>query len=118
LDRHVHRIGAVFPWPDRASRTERVAPHAAEGVPPGDGEAKMFLHRLAFDDLVGVIVAEAQCVRGIGAFVADFGDFGEEGHGWYSWCRIGNALARFSFGRENWMVISTIARHPWHGKSV
>ena len=71
LDRHLDGVGAVLPRPHGAAGAERVAARAAEGVPVGDGEAQVLLHRLAFDLLVGVVVAEAERVGRIGAFVAD-----------------------------------------------
>ena len=55
-------------------------PGAAERVPVGDGEAEVVLHRLAFDDLVLVVVAEGERVLALGAFEADLLDFGKCGH--------------------------------------
>ena len=72
------RVGAVFPRPHGAAGAERVAAHAAEGVPVAHGEAQVLLHRLAFDHLVRVVVPEGERVLRVGAFVFDLGDVGEE----------------------------------------
>ena len=68
---HLDRVGAVFPRPHGAAGAERIAAHAAERVPVGDGEAQVLLHRLAFDHLVGVVMPEGERVLRVRAFVAD-----------------------------------------------
>ena len=65
------RIGAVFPGPDGAAGAERVAAGAAERVPVAHGEAQVLPHRLAFDHLVGVVMAEGERVLRVRAFVLD-----------------------------------------------
>ena len=64
-----HIIGARFPRPHRGARAKRVIAHPAHGVPVGNAEAQMLLHRLAFDHLVGVVMFEGQRIFGIRAFV-------------------------------------------------
>ena len=50
---------------------ERIAARAAERVPVDDGEAQVLRHRLAFDLLAGVVLAEGQRVLRLRAFVGD-----------------------------------------------
>ena len=57
---------------------EHVGQLAADRVPVGDREAQMVLHRLAVDELVGVVMLEGQRVLGGGPFVLDLGDAREE----------------------------------------
>ncbi len=78
---HVHGIGAVFPGPDGAAGAERIAALAAEGVPVADREAQMLTHRLAFDNLVGVVMSKGQRVERLGAFVGNFRHVGKVRHG-------------------------------------
>ena len=81
LGGHLHRFGAVFPRPFGAPRAKRIAAHAAEGVPVADGEAQVLLHRLAFDHLIGVVVAKSERVLRVGPFEFERGDVGKERHG-------------------------------------
>ena len=69
-------------------------PRAAHRVPIGHAEAKVVLHRLAFDQFVLVVVAECQRVLRLGAFVADFGDIGKCGHGETPWEVVGDRWQR------------------------
>ena len=80
LDSHVEGIGAVFPGANRAAGAEGIAARAAKGVPVADGEAQVVAHRLAFDLLVRVVLAEGERVLGVRAFESDLGNVGERGH--------------------------------------
>jgi hypothetical protein len=60
LERHFERVGTVVPWAHRAPWTERIATRSAERMPPRDSEAKVFLHRFAFDYLVRIVVTERE----------------------------------------------------------
>src|SRR5207248_6120508 len=73
LDRHLDRVGAVLPGADGAARAERVGPRAAESMPVAHREAQVLPHGVALNLFVGVVVAEAERVGRIGAFVADAG---------------------------------------------
>ncbi len=74
-------VGLALPGPQHGARPEGIAAGAPHRVPIGDAEPEMVLHRLAFDRLAGVVVAERQRVLRFGAFVTDFGDVGKCGHG-------------------------------------
>ena len=50
---------------------ERVGAGAAEGVPVDDREPQVVLHRLALDDLVGVVVLEGERVLRLRTFELD-----------------------------------------------
>jgi hypothetical protein len=50
-------------------------------VPVDDAEPQVVAHRAAFDELVGVVMAEGERVLGLGAFEGDLRDFRESGHG-------------------------------------
>ena len=63
------------------ARPERIGARAAERVPIGDAEAEMVLHRLAFDDLVGIVVVKGERILRLRTLVADLRDFGKCGHG-------------------------------------
>ncbi len=75
----VHRVLDVvvsrFPGALHRAGAERIAAGSAEGMPIGNGEAQMVLHRLAFDHFGGVVVPEGEHVLGLGALEADLGDF-------------------------------------------
>src|SRR5258706_7525999 len=43
----------------------------------------MLLHRLAFDDFVGVVMLEGERVFGLRSFVLDLGNLGKSGGGWH-----------------------------------
>src|SRR5207253_9780068 len=77
---HVDRVGAVFPRPHRASRSERVAARAPERVPVADGEAQVLLHRLAFDFFVRIVMAETERVDGVRALVTNLANFRKKRH--------------------------------------
>ena len=81
VDRIFDRVGRPFPGPPHRARSERVAARAAKRVPIGHAEAEMILHRLAFDQFAGVVVAERQRVLRVGAFVGDVADLWECRHG-------------------------------------
>ena len=75
------RVGAVVPGPQRRADAERVGERIAERVPVDDREPEVLLHRLAVDDLVGIVMLELQRVPRLGAAVLDLGHVGEElGH--------------------------------------
>ncbi len=74
---HVDVIDAALPRAEHRARAERVAAGSAEGMPIGDAEAEVILHRLAGHDFRLVVVAEGERIFGLRAFVTDFGDFGK-----------------------------------------
>ena len=51
---------------------ERVATFPRKAVPIGDGKAQVIFHAFAHDNLVGIVVTEAQITVAISAFVGDF----------------------------------------------
>ena len=71
------RVGAVFPGPDGRARRRTGRQRVAEGVPVDDGEPQVVLHRLAVDDLVGVVMLELQRVPRLRASVLDLGTSGK-----------------------------------------
>jgi hypothetical protein len=75
------RLMAFSPRPQHRAGAEGVAARAAQGVPIGDAEAKMVLHRLAFHLCIGVVVAESEGVLRLWTFVGDLVDFRKCGHG-------------------------------------
>ena len=56
------RVGAVVPGPQGGADSERVGENVTERMPVDDGEAEVLLHRLAVDDLVGIVMLEFQRV--------------------------------------------------------
>ena len=74
LLRVLDRRGAVVPGPEHGAGAERVRARAAEGVPVGHREAQVVAHRLAVDDLIGVVVLERERVPGRRTFVGDGGN--------------------------------------------
>jgi hypothetical protein len=79
---HLDAVGAIFPRADGTAWAKRISALTTEGMPVGDGEAEPVVHRLAFDDLIRLVVLEAERVLAGGAFVGDLGGhFGEVGHG-------------------------------------
>ncbi|MNT45755.1 hypothetical protein D3C72_1823530 [compost metagenome] len=83
LERCVHlRLGgchrrACLPREVARARAERIMPGVAEGVPVADREAKMLLHGLATDDLVGVVDLEGERVVRAPSFEGNAADAGE-----------------------------------------
>lgn len=70
-------VRTFFPRPMKRFLTERIRARPAERVPVSDGEPQMRAHRFAINQLVGIIVAERQGLRGAGAFVGDRPNFWE-----------------------------------------
>src|SRR6185312_2859062 len=66
-----NRVGAFFPRTNDRTGTKWICPHAAKRVPVGNREAHVRAHRLAVDNLIGVIVAKSQRIGRTGAFVSD-----------------------------------------------
>lgn len=80
-DRHVHRIGPIFPGPNRTTGAERIAARASQGMPVGNGKTEVILHRFTGDDSVGVVVTESERVGRCGTFVGDFRNVRKKAHG-------------------------------------
>mmetsp|Transcript_144292 Transcript_144292/g.268941 ORF Transcript_144292/g.268941 Transcript_144292/m.268941 type:complete len:232 (+) Transcript_144292:887-1582(+) len=115
LESHIHASleglhrGILVPRPYMCLHiTERVGAHAAvEGVPPGDSESQPFLHGLAHQNFILVVVLEGERIQTFWPFVFDLGDAGEvlgprflcraasRGKSWMS-VRHGLSLARKS----------------------
>jgi hypothetical protein len=89
LERHLDGIGAVFPRAHGAAGAERVAAHSAERVPVAHREPQVLAHRLAFDQLVGVVVPVRERVGAVRAFVLDLRHVREERHCWPARCGKG-----------------------------
>ncbi|MNV54628.1 hypothetical protein D3C71_1468320 [compost metagenome] len=83
LECRVHlRLGgrhrrAGLPGEMTGTRTERIVPGIAEGVPVTDCKAQMFLHGPAADDLVRVVDLERERVVRAPAFEGNAADAGE-----------------------------------------
>jgi hypothetical protein len=74
LHGHLQRVGVVLPRAEHGAGAERVGAGATEGVPVGDGEPEVVLHRLPLDERVGVVVAEGEHARGLRTLVLDPAD--------------------------------------------
>ena len=67
---------------------ERIAARAPHRVPIGHAEAELVLHRLAFHQLVRIVVPEGQRVLGIGTFVVDLLTSGKALMGGSEWLGV------------------------------
>ena len=76
--RHFQRVGAVFPGPHGCARAEHIGQLAPDGVPVGDGKAQVVFHRLAFDQLLGIVMLESQRVFRGWPFELNLGNAREE----------------------------------------
>ena len=69
-----------LPRTQRRRQAEHVRALTTHRVPVHDREAQMIAHRLALDDLAGVVMFEGQRVSGFGTFELNFRDIGKCGH--------------------------------------
>ena len=109
LERHLRPVHGVLdriltrlPRPLHRARSERIAAGAAEGVPIGNGEAKMVLHRSAFDHFVLIVMAKGERIFGLRTLEADFLDIRKRGHVRFLWAGL--------FGR---LIVRIILANHW-----
>ena len=74
-------IRAIIPRHQSCATAERIGKRIAHDMPIRRRKAQMLAHCFALDEFVGVVVFKCKGIFCFGAFVGDFWDFREVGHG-------------------------------------
>ena len=69
-------VGPIIPGTLHGARPKGIAARAAERVPVNHRKAQMFLHGLAFDDFIGIVVLEGKRILGSWPFKSNGFKFG------------------------------------------
>ena len=96
FEKHAHTllgvgdgVRAIIPRHESRAATERIGKRVAHDMPVSGRKTQVIAHRLALDELVGVVMFESEGIFGLGALVGDlrnagkvFGAHGSFFNGW------------------------------------